>query len=329
MIRFVIRRILLMIPVILGVLLIVFTVNRMSGDPVAAILGADATEEQYEAERVKLGLDKPIYVQFFIYVKGIITKFDLGRSFISKQPVSKEILTRLPISIGLSLVSLTIALILGVTFGVLCAINQNSKVDYIITLIALINCSMPGFWVALMLIIIFAVHLGLLPPSGLGSFRYWILPCTAMALGPIASLTRITRSSMLEVIRQDYISTAKSKGLSKPIIILKHALKNAIFPIITVFGAISSASIGGSVVLETVFQIPGIGSYLTGAISNRDYPAIQSTVFILSLLVCVVNLLVDITYGFVDPRIRAKYANSTAHKKKKKTPVKNPTQEAA
>lgn len=320
-----------MIPVILGVLLIVFVVNRMSGDPVAAILGAEATEEQYEAERIKLGLDKPVPVQFYHYVKNIVTRFDLGTSYVTKRPVSVELLSRLPISLSLALISLAFALVIGVIFGVLCAINQNSKVDYIITLLALICCSLPSFWVALMLILIVAVHWGLLPPSGLGSVKHWILPCLALALSPIASLTRTTRSSMLEVIRQDYIATAKSKGISSTKIILKHALKNAMFPIITVFGAISSACVGGAVVLETVFQIPGIGTYLTQAISNRDYPSIQGTVFVLALLVCCINLLVDISYGFADPRIRAKYANTGVRKKKKK-PEKsggNQVQEAA
>ena len=320
-----------MIPVILGVLLIVFVVNRMSGDPVAAMLGADATEEQYEAQRIALGLNKPIPVQFFNYVKNIVLHFDLGRSYLTKRPVSQELLTRLPVSLALAVVSLAFALVIGVIFGVLCAINQNSKIDYLITLLALICCSLPGFWVALMLILIVAVHWGLLPPSGLGSFKHWILPCTALALNPIASLTRTTRSSMLEVIRQDYIATAKSKGISSSKIIIKHALKNAMFPIITVFGAISSACVGGAVVLETVFQIPGIGTYLTQAIANRDYPSIQGTVFVLALLVCVINLLVDISYGFADPRIRAKYANTGVRKKKKKTvkPGGNQVREAA
>ena len=328
MARFILRRILLMIPVILGVLLIVFAVSRMSGDPVIAILGTEATEEQYQAERERLGLDKSLPMQFLIYVKQIVTKFDLGTSYISRQPVGKEILRRLPISVGLALIGLSVALVIGVTFGVLCAVNQNGKIDYIITILALICCSLPGFWVALMLIIIVAVKFGLLPPSGLDTWKHWILPCTSMALAPLATMTRTSRSSMLEVLRQDYVCTAKSKGISRPKIILKHALKNAMFPINTVFGSMSTAMIGGAVVLETVFQIAGVGSYLSGAISNRDFPVIQGTVFVLSLLVCFVNLLVDIAYGFADPRIRAKYAN-TGKRHKKKPAAKKPVEEAA
>lgn len=326
--RFIIRRILLMIPVILGVLIIVFAVSRMSGDPVVGLLGANATEEQYQAERVRLGLDKPIPIQFLNYVKQIVTKFDLGTSYVSRQPVSDEILRRLPVSVGLAVIGLTVALIIGVVFGVLCAVNQNKTIDYVITLFALICCSLPGFWVALMLIIIVAVRFGLLPPSGLDSWKHWILPCTSMALSPLATMSRTTRSSMLEVLRQDYVCTAQSKGISRAKVILKHALKNAIFPVITVFGPMATAMIGGAVVLETVFQIAGVGSYLSNAIFNRDFPAIQGTVFVLSLLVCVVNLLVDIAYGFADPRIRAKYS-AGSRVRKKRPAVNNGKKEAA
>jgi len=319
MFRFVLKRILLTIPVVLGVLLIVFLVSRLSGDPTAAMLGDGATEEQYAAVRADLGLDQPLAVQFFNYVFKIFTRFDLGTSYISKRPVSEEILKRLPISFELAIISLSIGLFIGVTFGVLCAINQNGKVDYIVTMIALITCSLPGFWVALMLMIVFSVKLNLLPPSGLDSWKNWILPCGAMALGPVATLTRTTRSSMLEVIRQDYITTAKSKGISQKKIILKHALKNAIFPIITVFGGMAAATIGGSIVIETVFSFPGMGSYLSNAITNRDFPVIQSTVFVLSLVVCFFNLIVDIAYGFADPRIRAKYTATNKKVKHTKT----------
>ena len=316
MVRFIIRRILLTIPVILGVLLIVFLVSRLSGDPTASLLGESATDAEIAEVRSAIGLDAPLPLQFFRYVKGIVTKFDLGTSYISRRPVNEEIIKRFPVSLTLAVVSLSISLVIGVIFGVLCAINQNGKVDYIVTLVALICCSLPGFWVALMLIIVVSVKLGLLPPSGMGPWQHWVLPCGAMALGPLATLTRTTRSSMLEVIRQDYITTAKSKGISASKIIFKHALKNAIFPIITVFGAMTAATIGGSIVIETIFTFPGMGSYLATAITNRDFPVIQSTVFILSLVVCFFNLLVDIAYGFADPRIRAKYSSNKRQRKR-------------
>jgi len=315
MTKYILRRIGMMIPVILGVLLIAFVINRMSGDPVAAILGGDATPEQYEMERERLGLNRPLFVQFGDYVLGIITRFDLGNSYASKRPVSEEILTRFPITLTLALISLAISSVLGIIFGVVCAINQNRNIDYIITLLALIVASLPGFWFALMLILLFAVNLGLLPATGLDTWRHWILPSVVLGLAPISNLCRTTRSSMLEVIRQDYIRTAKSKGVSDNKVIFKHALKNALFPVITVFGFMASLSIGGQVVVETVFTIPGIGSYMMIAITNKDFPVIQGTVVVLSLMVCIINLIVDIAYGFADPRIRASYTQRKGGKK--------------
>ena len=305
-----------MIPVILGVLLIVFLVNRASGDPVAALLGANATEEEYQAERVRLGLDKPVVVQFFDYVKGIVTHFDLGTSFTSRQSVSAEILKRMPTTLLLALLSLLLSSVVGVLFGVICAVNQNGKLDYIVTLLALIAASLPNFWFALMMILVFTVKLNLLPATSLDNWKGWILPSFCMGIGPLSNICRTTRSSMLEVIRQDYIRSAKSKGISSAKVIFKHALKNAMFPIITVFGLMASLSIGGSMVIESVFTIPGIGSYLITAIGQKDYPVIQGTVVVLSMLVCVINLIVDIAYGFADPRIRAGYTGKSKRRNK-------------
>jgi len=326
MTRFVLRRIAMMIPVVLGVLLIVFVVNRMSGDPVAAILGPDATEEQYAAERQRLGLDRSMPVQFFDYVRGVVTRFDLGNSFSSRRPVREEVLRRLPTTLALALISLIISSVLGIIFGILCAINQNRKIDYIVTLAALIVSSLPAFWFALMLILLFAVNFGILPATGLETWRHWVLPSVVLGLAPVSILCRTTRSSMLEVIRQDYIRTAKSKGISDGKVIFKHALKNALFPVITVFGFMASLSIGGQVVVETVFTIPGIGSYMMTAIGTKDFPAIQGTVIVLSLMVCFINLIIDISYGFADPRIRASYSQRKNKKKQKKPAV---IQEAA
>jgi len=308
MARYILKRIGLMIPVILGVLLIVFIANRMSGDPVASLLGANASDEAYEAMRVKLGLDRPMVVQFFDYLKGIVTRFDLGTSYKSHQPVVGEIMTRLPTTLSLAVFSLIIAAVLGVVFGVFCAVNQNKGADYIITLLALIAASLPNFWFALMLILTFAVRLGWLPVSGLDNWKAWILPSIVMGLG------------LLEVIRQDYIRTAKSKGISQRDVIFKHALKNAMFPIITVFGLMASLNIGGQMVVENVFTIPGVGSYMMMAIEQKDYPVVQGTVVVLSLIVCIINLFVDIAYGFADPRIKAAY--TTVRRRKPAQPEK-------
>ena len=318
MLSYILRRIGIMIPVLLGILLIVFAISRMSGDPVSALLGGDATQEQIEAERDRLGLNDPLPVQFFNYVKNIITHFDLGTSYLSKRPVSEQIVKRLPTTLAITIISLIISSVVGITFGVISALNQNNKVDYILTVAALILASLPTFWFALMLILIVSVKLGWLPVSGLDSFKAWILPCIVSGLSPVSNLCRTARSSMLEVIRQDYIRTARSKGISENKVILKHALKNALFPVITVFGIIASFSVGGQVVVESIFSIPGIGAYMMESILNRDYPVVQGTVVVLSLLICVINLLVDIAYGFADPRIRARY---TKQKKAKKAPA--------
>lgn len=324
MIRYVLHRIGLMIPVILGVLLIVFIISRMSGDPVAALLGDGATVEEVAAERHRLGLDRPLPVQFFEYVRGIVTRFDIGVSYTSRRPVSEQVIARFPTTLRLALVSLCISSALGVIFGVLCAVNQNGKVDYILTLAALFFASMPSFWFSLMVILIFAVHLGLLPATGLENWKAWILPSVVLGLGPVSNLCRTTRSSMLEVIRQDYIRTAKSKGISDGKVIFKHALKNALFPVITTFGFMASLSISGQVVVETIFNINGIGSYLMSSIASRDYPVVQGTVVVLSLMICIINLLVDIAYGFADPRVRVAYAQ---RKKSGKPKVSARTQE--
>jgi peptide/nickel transport system permease protein len=196
-------------------------------------------------------------------------------------------------------------------------LNQNSKTDYILNVLALIVASMPSFWFALMLILLFAVNLGILPATGLENWRSWILPSVVLGLSPVSNLLRTSRSSMLEVIRQDFIRTAKSKGISESKVVFKHALKNALFPVITVFGIIASFSIGGQVVVETIFTIPGIGAYMMEAITNRDYPVVQGTVVVLSLMICIINLLVDIAYGFADPRIRMSYAKRRSRKKLK------------
>jgi len=313
-----------MIPVVLGILLIVFAINRMSGDPVAALLGGDATPEQIEAERDRLGLNDPLPVQFFNYVKGIVTRFDLGTSYVSKRPVSEQIVARLPTTLAITMISLLISSLVGITFGVISALNQNTKVDYILTVAALIVASLPTFWFALMLVLIVSVKLGWLPATGLDSFKHWILPCVVSGLGPVSNLCRTTRSSMLEVIRQDYIRTARSKGISENKVIFKHALKNALFPVITVFGIIASFSVGGQVVVESIFSIPGIGAYMMEAILSRDYPVVQGTVLILSFLICVINLLVDIAYGFADPRIRARYTRQKREKRKEPTQPSQP-----
>lgn len=319
MVKYILKRLLLMIPVLLGVIFIVFTINQLSpGDPVVGLLGSNYTEAQYKAKEVELGLDKPFLVQFVNYVKGIVTEFDLGTSYQTKRPVTKEILERFPTTLKLGLIGVAITVIVGVPFGIVSATKQYSPLDYGVTVVSLFFASMPNFWMALMMIIIFSLNLKWLPATGLDTWKHWILPCLAIGLSPVATVTRITRSSMLDVVRQDYIRTARSKGLNERKIIFRHALKNAIIPVVTVIGMQMGMIMGGSVVIEAIFAIPGLGSLMMSAINGKNYPLIQGIVLFLSMSICIMNLIVDLVYGFIDPRIRAQYG---AKKKKAAKPA--------
>jgi peptide/nickel transport system permease protein len=320
MIKYVIKRILWMIPVLFGVILIVFTINRMTpGDPVVAILGSNYTQEQYDAKAAEMGLDQPYVIQFVNYLKNIVTKFDLGTSYQSRQSVGDEIKGRFPTTLALGLLGVLVTAVVGIPLGIVAATHQNSIFDYIVTAVSMFFASMPNFWMALMMIIIFSLNLKLVPATGLGSWKAWILPVLSLGLSPVASVTRMTRSSMLEVIRQDYIRTARAKGLEEGVVIRKHALKNALINVVTVIGMQLSMIMGGSVIVESIFAIPGLGTYLMKGINAQDFPVIQGCVLIIAISVCVMNLLVDLVYGFIDPRVMAQYTGGKAKKKKETT----------
>lgn len=315
MFTYIIKRILWMIPVLLGVVFIVFTINHFTpGDPVISLLGSNYTQEQYDMKEAELGLDKPFFTQFFYYVKGIVTKFDLGTSYSTKRPVRDEIFERFSTTLRLGIISTCLTLLLGIPFGILSATRQYSVLDYTITTGSIIFASIPGFWMALMSIIIFSLNLKWLPASGLDTWKHWILPVMCLGLSPVASVTRMTRSSMLEVVRQDYIRTARAKGLSEGVITRRHALKNALIPVITIVGMQMGLIMGGSILIETIFSIPGLGLLMMNAITAKNYPVIQGCVLVISMCVSVMNLLVDLAYALIDPRIKAQYTNS---KKKK------------
>lgn len=325
MFKYIIKRLLAIIPVVLGVLFIVFAIMRMApGDPAMAALGSHYTMEQYEAKREELGLNDPFIVQFVDYVVDVVTEFDLGTSYANKRPVLTEIQERLPVTLRLGLSGVVITIALGIPLGILAAIRQYSVGDYIATVMSLVLASTPSFWLGLMLIIIFALNLHWLPASmssvALSTWKHWLLPVVTIGLPPVASVLRFTRSTMLDVVRQDYIRTAHSKGLSESKVIIKHALRNALLPIVTFVGLMLGFTVAGSVVIESIFSIPGIGSLVTSAVSHQDYPVIQGCVLILSILICLINLTVDLIYGFIDPRIMSMY--KTGSKKKKKVPEK-------
>lgn len=308
-----------MIPVIIGVLFLVFAINAFTpGDPVAAMLGNSYTQEEYDAKTVELGLDKPWPVQFLSYLKGVVTEFDLGTSYQSHRHVRDELFERFPTTFKLGVIGICVTIIIGIPLGIVSATKQYSVLDYAATTTSLFFASMPSFWVALMLIILFSLKLKLFPASGLMDWKGWVLPAIAVGLAPVANVTRITRSGMLEVIRQDYIRTARAKGQSEGVIVRKHALKNALIPVVTVIGYMLGGIMGGTVVVEAIFTIPGVGSYLQAGINYRDYPVIQGTIVLLSLVVCVMNLLVDLAYAMIDPRIKAQYVSRGKGSRKKK-----------
>lgn len=317
--RYVIKRLIWMIPVLLGIAVLIFTIMYLCpGDPAAAILGNGATPEAIAAKRADMGLNDPYIVQLLHYLNRVFLHFDLGTSYFYNQTVVSGILYRMPYTIVIATICMLLQIVIGTPLGITAAVHQNGVADRFCMLVALLGVSIPGFWLAMMLVLLFAVKLGILPAYGVGGLQYYILPCIANAFAGIASQARQTRSSMLEVIRSDYIVTARSKGLSERDILYKHALPNALIPIITVVGNGMGMMLGGTVVIESVFSIPGIGSYTTAAINNRDYPIVMGGVLFLGAIFSLIMLLVDIVYAYVDPRIKAQYEGQQKSWKRRK-----------
>lgn len=306
--KYVVKRLLWMIPVLLGISIVIFTIMYFCpGDPATSILGNSATPAAIEAKRIEMGLDRPYMVRLLDYLKQVFLHFDLGTSYFQNQSVMSGILYRMPYTLTIAVLCMLLQVIIGTPLGITAATHQNGFADRFCMIVALLGVSIPGFWLAMMLVLLFAVRLGWLPPYGVGGIQYYILPCIANAFAGIASQARQTRSSMLEVIRSDYIVTARAKGLSEHDILYKHALPNALIPIITVVGNGMGMMLGGTVVIESVFSIPGIGSYTTSAINNRDYPVVMGGVLFLGAVFSLIMLLVDVIYAYVDPRIKAQY----------------------
>ena len=310
MLKYIVKRLLWMIPVILGVLVIVFVLSEITpGDPVDNIVGTDATVEAREAAREAYGLNDPAPVRFFRYVWGIISRGDLGTSYSNGQPVAKEIAHRFPITIKLTLLSVFVALLIALPLGVLSAVKQYSWVDNVTMVGALFFVSVPQFWMALMMMLVFSVKLQILPAStsDLSNPLAWIMPVAMIGLNNVGNLARVTRSSMLEIIRQDYIRTARAKGQKHSAVIFKHGLRNALIPVIANVGNTIGVSLGGAVVAESIFSIPGVGQYMLNAINNRNWPAVQGGIIVLAASFSVVMLLVDLVYAFVDPRLKSQF----------------------
>ena len=317
MTRYIGKRLLLMIPVVLSVAVIIFTIMYfVPGDPAEIILGVTATQEELEACRESLGLNQPYLIRLGKFLEDLFLHFDFGTSYIDGTSVRTNIINRLPNTLIISLGSMLVAMVLGVSLGINAAIHQNGIADRISMLIALVGISMPGFWLALMLVLLFALKLNWLPSYGTGGIKYFILPWIAAALPEMARLARQSRSSMLEVIHSDYITTALAKGVKKRDVILRHALPNALIPIITVFGGGLAHGLGGALIIESVFSIPGLGLYIVNSINNRDYPSVQGTIVFFSILFSIIMLLVDLAYAAVDPRIKAAFSRSSVGHRK-------------
>ncbi|NLT15847.1 MAG: ABC transporter permease [Clostridiales bacterium] len=316
MTKYIIRRLLWLIPVIIGVLAIVFILSAITpGDPVDALLSQEATLEERQELREKLGLNKPAYIQFFNYVAKVVTKADLGTSYQTKQPVAQEMLTRIPVTLKLTFASVIVALIIAIPLGVISAVRPYSWIDNLSMGVALFGVSIPQFWFALMGLLVFAVTLHWLPASGIKTFAGWVLPVAMIGVGNAGNFARVTRSSMLEVVKQDYIRTARAKGQKEYIVVLRHGLRNALIPVAANVGNTIGVSLGGAIIAETIFSLPGVGKYMIDAIYNRNWPAIQGGVIMLALAFSIVMLLMDILYMFIDPRLMS-MTRPQARKKK-------------
>ena len=310
MVRYIGSRLLQMIPILLAVAILIFALmSFVPGDPVQIMLGDGATPEQLDAARAAFGLDKPFLVRLWDYLLGII-RLDFGVSFVQGTSVATELFQRFPRTLILSTLSIIFTIVIGIPIGIQCAIKANKFTDKAWMFITMLGNSMPGFWLALLLVLLFSVRWDLLPSSGIGGIEFYILPVIANSIGSLADIARQTRSSMLEVIRSDFVVTARAKGLNENGVIWQHALPNALIPIITICGSRFGFMLGGTVIIESVFSIPGIGLYMVNGINSRDYPVVQGSIIYIAFIFAFIMLITDLIYAYVDPRIKARYIKS-------------------
>jgi peptide/nickel transport system permease protein len=301
---FLLRRALLTIPVLLGVATLVFSlIHLVPGDPVQAMLGESASPEDVAEMRVRLGLDRPLLVQYASFMQGAVTG-NLGMSLRTNQPVVRAIAERMPATFELAMASMIVAVLIGIPLGIIAAVYVGTRVDYAATTLALIGMSMPTFWLGPLLAIVFSVSLGWLPVSGRGTLAHLVLPAITLGAPLAAVLARMTRVSVLEELRELYVLAARARGLSRARAVLKHVFRNSLIPIVTVLGLQFGAVLTGAVITETIFAWPGVGRLLVQSISSRDYPAVQGCILLIAMTYVSMNMLVDVLYGWLDPRIR-------------------------
>lgn len=312
---YLLKRLLMVVPTVWGAVTLVFlAIHLAPGDPIALYIPPDfpvnASPERVAELRERLGLDRPLHVQYATFIAGIF-QGDLGTSLQHRNPVAEGLLDRLPNTLQLGILSLAIAVVLGVTVGVVSAVRRGTWLDNVAMTLALFGVSIPNFWLGMLLMQLVGLHWPILPPSGFGGsiftaegLRYALLPAITIGISGAGGLARYTRSSMLDVLNEDYVRTARSKGLGERIVVYKHALRNALIPIITLLGLSFGSMLSGAVIVETVFGWPGLGRYLVTGISNRDFPVVQGVVLVIAVGFVMANLITDLVYGFVDPRIR-------------------------
>lgn len=307
--RFILKRLMMMIPIVIGVSLLIFVIiDLIPGDPGSSLLGAGAHQEDIDMMNEQLGYNKPLIQRYLTYMYNAVFKLDFGKSYATKKPVLAEIANRMPVSLTVAFNAIFFSLVFGVPLGVLSAVKQNTVFDRVPTGIALLMASQPAFLIGLVLMLIFSLRLGWFPATGIESWKSYVMPMIALGLPYGGRQLRFTRSSMLETIRQDYVRTARAKGASERLVIWRHAMKNALLPVITVAGNSFGILIGGAIATETLFGLPGLGSFIVAGIRQKDVPVVTGGIIVFAVVFAFVILAVDLSYAMVDPRIKAKYS---------------------
>lgn len=315
--KYILKRIVLLIPVVFGVTILVFGImNLKPGDPGRMVLGVEASEEAIAAYNEKLGMNKPFLVRYWDFLSNILFHGDFGNSWYSQEPVLPELLELLPVTLRLCIIAILCGTLIGIPLGVFSAVKQYSIGDRIVSVFGMLMASVPSFWLALVLALIFSAKLRLLPNFGIGTWKHYVMPVTVLSSHTLGMTIRMTRSSMLEEIRQDYVRTARAKGAKESTVIFIHALRNSLIPVITATGVNFSGMVGTTVYVESVFALPGIGRFMVNAVKTKDVPIVMACVVLFAVFVVISNLLVDVVYAYLDPRIKAKYIGSAKKKQK-------------
>lgn len=307
MVRYIIKRILMMIPVLIGVSVLLFVIQALTpGDPANIVLGQDATAQEKEAWREENGLNEPIVVQYGQYIGKILTKGDFGASYRNGKPITQDLIQRWPVTLKTALLSLLVAAVIGIPLGILSGLKRGTVTDSLVRAFGILGTSIPNFWLALMLIVIFALNLKILPVSGSYGPQYWVLPIGTLGVINAASIMRYTRSAVLDNVQQDFVRTARAKGQKESKVIMHHIMGNAMIPIVTCIGIFLVSNMAGAIVIEQIFSLPGLGTLMINAVTQRDYPVLRGCILLIAVSTCVINLFVDLVYAAIDPRIKAR-----------------------